>query len=162
MFRLVAFLVLVAGAATGAALGTGRYVTTTDGSRIAAKPPTRPTSSASPTPDAAGPSDPACAAYEGNRALGCAILLEVNFDITQMRCLEQLWTRESGWNPRSTNVGSGAYGIPQALPGEKMAAFGADWRTNPEVQIRWGLNYIQTRYRTPCAAWAFFQVHSRY
>ncbi|MDO5723729.1 MAG: G5 domain-containing protein [Flaviflexus sp.] len=70
----------------------------------------------------------------------------------QFRCLDQLWTRESGWNYTASNPYSGAYGIPQALPGSKMASAGADWRTNPATQIAWGLNYIAGRYGTPCGA----------
>jgi soluble lytic murein transglycosylase-like protein len=73
----------------------------------------------------------------------------------QFGCLERLWTRESGWNHRAGN-GSGAYGIPQALPGHKMASAGRDWRTNPRTQIEWGLSYIKKRYGSPCAAWSHF------
>lgn len=69
-------------------------------------------------------------------------------------CLVLLWNRESGWNPSATNPSSGAYGIPQALPGTKMATAGADWQTNPQTQINWGLGYIADRYGTPCGAWA--------
>jgi hypothetical protein len=69
-------------------------------------------------------------------------------------CLERLWIRESGWNHRASNGYSGAYGIPQALPGSKMRTAGADWRTNPETQIKWGLRYIKYRYGSPCHAWA--------
>ncbi|MFH9726248.1 peptidoglycan DD-metalloendopeptidase family protein [Streptomyces sp. NPDC017254] len=70
--------------------------------------------------------------------------------------LKKLWDGESGWNYRATNPTSGAYGIPQALPASKMASAGADWRTNPETQIRWGLQYIKDRpdYGTPAAAYA--------
>lgn len=68
------------------------------------------------------------------------------------KCLVTLWTRESNWNYRSDNPNSSAYGIPQALPGSKMASEGSDWRTNPETQIKWGLRYIKSRYGTPCAA----------
>lgn len=71
----------------------------------------------------------------------------------QFPCLTRLWERESGWNHRSANA-AGAYGIPQALPGSKMRSAGADWRTNPETQIRWGLRYIKARYGSPCHAWA--------
>jgi hypothetical protein len=74
-----------------------------------------------------------------------------------MTCLDRLWTKESGWNHKAENKSSGAYGIPQALPGNKMAAHGADWRTNPVPQIAWGLAYIKNRYQTPCGAWAHFQ-----
>lgn len=69
-------------------------------------------------------------------------------------CLDALWKRESGWSHTAENRSSGAYGIPQALPGSKMASFGSDWRTNPETQIKWGLSYISGRYGTPCGAWS--------
>jgi hypothetical protein len=71
--------------------------------------------------------------------------------------LEQLWTKESSWNPDAVNPSSGACGIPQALPCEKMSKAGDDYRTNPETQIRWGLEYIGSRYGSPSAAWAFWQ-----
>ena len=77
-------------------------------------------------------------------------------------CLEKLWDRESGWNERAMNRYSGAYGIPQSLPGHKMASAGADWQTNPATQIKWGLGYIQSRYGTPCGAWSFWQAHNYY
>ncbi|WP_232835976.1 aggregation-promoting factor C-terminal-like domain-containing protein [Actinocorallia populi] len=80
----------------------------------------------------------------------------------QWRCLERLWTRESGWNHLARNPSSGAHGIPQALPGSKMGGVGADWRTNPETQIKWGLRYIKGRYGTPCAAWAHFGASGWY
>lgn len=68
-------------------------------------------------------------------------------------CLELLWERESGWNYQAANPSSGAYGIPQALPGSKMGSAGSDWATNPATQIEWGLGYIADRYGTPCGAW---------
>jgi hypothetical protein len=71
----------------------------------------------------------------------------------QFSCLERLWARESGWRTRSGSA-SGAYGIPQARPGSRMRSAGADWRTNPQTQIRWGLRYIRSRYGSPCHAWA--------
>lgn len=70
----------------------------------------------------------------------------------QYSCLVKLWTRESHWNVLATNASSGAYGIPQALPGSKMASEGSDWATNPETQIRWGVKYIAGRYTNPCTA----------
>ncbi len=73
---------------------------------------------------------------------------------TQFSCLDRLWTKESGWNPRAVNPSSGAYGIPQALPGSKMATAGADWRYNPMTQVRWGLDYIARAYGTACTAWS--------
>lgn len=71
----------------------------------------------------------------------------------QFTCLVKLWNRESGWNAAARNPSSGAYGIPQALPGGKMASAGADWRTNAATQIEWGLGYIAGRYGDPCGAW---------
>lgn len=76
-------------------------------------------------------------------------------------CLDNLWTRESGWRYNAENP-SGAYGIPQALPGSKMATAGADWQTNPVTQIKWGLGYIQARYGDPCSAWSYWQAHGSY
>lgn len=80
----------------------------------------------------------------------------------EFSCLLNLWERESGWNPYAENPSSGAYGIPQALPGSKMASAGADWRTNPRTQIEWGLSYIGGRYGTPCGAWNAFQSQGWY
>jgi hypothetical protein len=68
-----------------------------------------------------------------------------------------LWNKESGWRVNAYNSGSGAYGIPQALPGSKMASAGADWQTNAATQIKWGLGYIKGRYGTPCGAWGHSQ-----
>jgi hypothetical protein len=81
---------------------------------------------------------------------------------SQFQCLDRLWERESQWNYRAVNRSSGAYGIAQALPGGKMAAVGADWRTNPITQIKWGLNYIDERYGTPCGAWAHSEAYGWY
>ncbi|MFM6980095.1 MAG: transglycosylase SLT domain-containing protein [Micrococcales bacterium] len=70
----------------------------------------------------------------------------------QYSCLVKLWNRESNWRYNAENKSSGAYGIPQALPGRKMASAGPDWRTNPETQVKWGVKYIQDRYDNPCNA----------
>jgi hypothetical protein len=80
----------------------------------------------------------------------------------QFRCLDLLWTRESGWRADAYNASSGAYGIPQSLPGSKMASAGADWRTNAATQIDWGLGYIDARYGAPCAAWAHSEATNWY
>ncbi len=80
---------------------------------------------------------------------------------TQFGCLNNIWTRESGWRYNAENA-SGAYGIPQALPGDKMASAGSDWQTNPATQIKWGLGYIKSVYGTPCDAWSFWQGHDYY
>ncbi len=78
---------------------------------------------------------------------------------SQFGCLEQMWNHESGWRTNAENPGSGAYGIPQSLPGSKMASAGADWRTSASTQITWGLDYIASRYGDPCGAWATWQAH---
>jgi hypothetical protein len=80
---------------------------------------------------------------------------------TQFPCVNAIFTRESNWNPYAANA-SGAYGIPQALPGSKMASQGPNWQTNPTTQIRWGIWYMKTRYGSPCGAWAFWQGHNYY
>ena len=72
----------------------------------------------------------------------------------QYSCLVALWKRESNWRWDAMNKSSGAYGIPQSLPGRKMAEMGADWATNPETQVRWGVSYIKSRYGAPCGAMA--------
>ncbi len=80
---------------------------------------------------------------------------------TQWSCLDQLWMRESTWRWDAQNP-DGAYGIPQAFPGDKMASAGADWRTNPATQIKWGLTYITGTYGSPCAAWHEEEVAGAY
>jgi hypothetical protein len=90
-----------------------------------------------------------------NKARGLALLTAAGFNpATQWSALQKLWTRESGWRTNATNPSSGAYGIPQALPASKMASAGPDWRTNPNTQIKWGLQYIKDRYGSPAQAWA--------
>ena len=80
----------------------------------------------------------------------------------QFACYAHIIMHESRWNPYADNPRSSAYGIPQALPGRRMAAFGADWRTNPVTQIRWGLDYVDDRYGSPCRAWSFKRGHGWY
>jgi hypothetical protein len=101
----------------------------------------------------AGEIPASCNEYSGSRGVGCALMLDAGFKIDQFPCLDKLWKRESGWNYKALNSGSGAYGIPQALPGSKMASVADDWKTNPATQIKWGLGYIEGRYNTPCGAW---------
>ncbi|MEO5876461.1 MAG: transglycosylase SLT domain-containing protein [Streptosporangiaceae bacterium] len=93
---------------------------------------------------------------QGNKVIARSLVKKRGWSKRQYRCLVLLWTKESNWNHRAGN-GSGAYGIPQALPGGKMRSAGRDWRTNPKTQIKWGLRYIKSRYHTPCRAWS----HSR-
>ena len=78
------------------------------------------------------------------------------------QCFSEIVERESGWNYQASNPSSGAYGLVQALPGTKMASAGADWKTNPATQIKWGLNYMNDRYGSPCGAWEFWQANNWY
>ncbi|MFT4286055.1 lytic transglycosylase domain-containing protein [Nocardioides sp.] len=96
------------------------------------------------------------------KAIASALLADYGWSSSQFDCLDKLWERESHWNPLAHNASSGAHGIPQALPGSKMASVGADWATNPVTQIKWGLGYIQARYGSPCAAWGHSQSHGWY
>ena len=81
---------------------------------------------------------------------------------SQFSCLQPLWNAESGWNASASNPSSGAYGIPQALPGSKMASAGPDWQTSAATQIRWGLGYIRSVYGSPCGAWSHEQAYGWY
>ena len=87
---------------------------------------------------------------------------EYGFNEAQFACLDSLWTKESHWNYKAHNYRSGAHGIAQALPAEKMSVVGTDWRTNPVTQIRWGIRYITMRYDTPCKAWSKWKSHRFY
>jgi len=120
---------------------------------------TQPKSAPAPKPV---PVPASCASYSGNKRIACSLLPTFGFSTSQMPALEKLWAHESGWNHKARNRSSGAYGIPQALPGSKMGKFGADWRTNPATQIKWGLSYIKGRYGTPTGAWAHFRSHGWY
>lgn len=80
----------------------------------------------------------------------------------EYQALLKLWNKESGWNYKAENKSSGAYGIPQSLPGNKMATMGVDWRTNYQTQINWGLKYIKDRYGTPSGAWRHSQQTNWY
>jgi hypothetical protein len=99
--------------------------------------------------------------YGGNQAIAASLLPRYGWNQSQMQPLVNLWNRESGWNPGAANP-SGAYGIPQSLPGSKMAAAGPDWATNPKTQITWGLSYIKGVYGSPAAAWAHSEATNWY
>ncbi|MCI2958604.1 hypothetical protein MN032_12955 [Agromyces atrinae] len=90
---------------------------------------------------------------DGARAYAAGAVAARGWGGDQYDCLVWLWNRESGWRADAYNPSSGAYGIPQSLPGDKMASAGADWRTNAATQIEWGLGYIANRYGSPCGAW---------
>ncbi|POX51483.1 hypothetical protein C3489_19810 [Streptomyces sp. Ru71] len=81
---------------------------------------------------------------------------------SQFQCFSNIVDHESSWNYRAVNASSGAYGLFQALPGSKMSSVGADWQTNPATQIKWGLNYMNSRYGSPCEAWSFWQANHWY
>ncbi len=101
--------------------------------------------------------------YSGsNRDIGRQMAAARGWTGEQWTCLEALWTKESGWNHLAENPYSGAYGIPQALPGSKMGTAGSDWATNPATQIEWGLGYIAGRYGTPCGAWSHSEANNWY
>jgi hypothetical protein len=80
----------------------------------------------------------------------------------QFQCFSNIVNGESSWNYQAVNASSGAYGLVQALPGSKMSSAGADWQTNPATQIKWGLNYMNSRYGSPCAAWQFHLANGWY
>lgn len=114
-------------------------------------------SSGSATAPAAGVPDPGSA-----QAIAYEMVVARGWGDDQFSCLVALWKKESGWNTFAMNKSSGAYGIPQSLPGSKMASAGADWATNPATQITWGLGYISGRYGTPCGAWGASQSKGWY
>jgi hypothetical protein len=80
----------------------------------------------------------------------------------EFQCFSKIVERESNWDHTASNPSSGAYGLVQALPGGKMASAGADWKTNPKTQIKWGLEYMNERYGSPCGAWNFWQNNHWY
>ncbi|MFF2204520.1 transglycosylase SLT domain-containing protein [Streptomyces sp. NPDC058145] len=83
-------------------------------------------------------------------------------DAAQYDAFSKIVEHESGWNPSATNGSSGAYGLVQALPGSKMASAGSDWKSNPATQIKWGLDYMNSRYGSPVKAWSFWQANGWY
>ncbi|MFE2062354.1 transglycosylase-like protein with SLT domain [Streptomyces sp. Ag109_O5-1] len=83
-------------------------------------------------------------------------------DAAQFNAFSKIVSHESGWNPSATNSSSGAYGLVQALPASKMSSAGSDWKTNPATQIKWGLDYMNSRYGSPTAAWSFWQANGWY
>lgn len=127
--------------------------------------PTQAAQEATPqaAPQAPAPAPAAAPVPAGSsREIAQGMLSSYGWGMDQWSCLDSLWQRESHWNHTAMNRSSGAYGIPQALPGSKMASAGADWQTNPATQIRWGLGYIQGRYGSPCGAWGHSQARGWY
>jgi hypothetical protein len=120
----------------------------------------QPAASAQPTQAAAVAAAPAPSGSP--QQIAEAMLGSFGWSASQFSCLDPLWAHESGWSVSAYNAGSGAYGIPQALPGSRMASAGPDWQTNAATQIRWGLEYIQGTYGSPCAAWDHEQATGWY
>ena len=102
------------------------------------------------------------AASGSPQQVAAAMLGSFGWSSGQFSCLDPLWEHESSWSATAANAGSGAYGIPQALPGSRMASAGPDWQTNAATQITWGLEYIKGTYGSPCAAWAHEQAAGWY
>lgn len=154
-----------AGQASQEVLVAGSYTNTvsrdsfTVGEKPKPKPKPKPKAAASAgfaAPDAAVPS-PGSA-----QAIAHAKVIARGWGEDQFNCLVSLWNKESGWRVNAMNSSSGAYGIPQALPGSKMGSAGADWATNAGTQIEWGLGYITDRYGSPCGAWGKSQADGWY
>ncbi|MFD3586286.1 aggregation-promoting factor C-terminal-like domain-containing protein [Streptomyces sp. NPDC001220] len=101
-------------------------------------------------------------AATGSASSAQAIAHKMIPDAAQFNAFSKIVSHESGWNPSATNGSSGAYGLVQALPGSKMASAGSDWKTNPATQIKWGLDYMNSRYGSPTAAWSFWQANGWY
>jgi hypothetical protein len=96
------------------------------------------------------------------RQIAQAMLGSFGWSSSQFSCLDPLWEHESRWSVTAANPGSGAFGIPQALPGSRMASAGPDWQTSAATQITWGLRYIRDTYGSPCAAWSHAQATGWY
>jgi hypothetical protein len=96
------------------------------------------------------------------QTLARTLMPQYGMSASEFDCLDNIWTQESGWNVHADNPSSSAYGIPQALPGSKMASAGPNWENNAETQIRWGLGYIKERYGSACSAWSFKAAHGWY
>lgn len=146
-------------------LVANQTVSPTDAAAPAAgvKPAESPVPAAAPAPEPApAPVPVAVDDPAGAQAYAASQLGAHGWDASQMQCLVKLWTKESDWKTTATNPSSGAYGVVQSLPAEKMASAGADYRTNYRTQINWGLKYVQERYGSPCGALNFHYAHNWY
>ena len=130
---------------------------------FASAAPSAPSASSAPSSPRA-PSAPSAPAPSPGTAKAIAhdLVTARGWDEAQYNCLVVLWGNESGWNVHASNSYTGAYGIPQALPGSKMSSAGPDWPNNATTQIKWGLGYIAERYGTPCGAWSYWQANGWY
>lgn len=118
-------------------------------SSASSKPSTKTTSASHPVGWDASPSE-------------AKALAEQLVPVSQFACFDDIITRESSWNIHAVNPSSGAYGLPQALPGDKMGSIASDWRDDAVTQIKWAISYMDGRYGSPCAAWSFWQAHNWY
>ena len=148
-----------ASAAAAAAAAAASAKAAADAKSASPKPSRSPGTRAPKVTPPGPPASGGCASFSDNRSCGRSMMLAAGFGEDQWGCLERLWSRESGWNEKAHNGSSGAHGIPQALPGSKM---GAGWQNDAAVQIRWGLGYIRSKYKTPCGAWSYFQSRGYY
>lgn len=149
--------VIAAMKAAEAAKAAAELAAKTAAQNAAAAASSSSSSGGSYTPPSAATPNPGSA-----QAIAQQMLLDRGMGADQFSCLVSLWNRESGWRVNAYNASSGAQGIPQALPGSKMASAGADWETNPATQISWGLGYITGRYGTPCGAWQHSEENNWY
>jgi hypothetical protein len=149
---------LAAAKAAAAAHATQNSATQNSATQNTATAP--PAASAQPTPSATASA--ASVASGSPQQIAQAMLASFGWSSSQFSCLDPLWAHESGWSVTAYNAGSGAYGIPQALPGSRMASAGPDWQTNAATQIRWGLEYIKGTYGSPCGAWDHEQATGWY
>jgi len=150
-------IVDIAGETSAPELSRGSY-------QVFVKPKPKPVPvAASSTKAASGWAPPSVVPDPGSaQAIAFDMVASRGWGTGEFDCLVALWKKESGWRVNAHNKSSGAYGIPQALPGTKMASAGADWETNPATQIAWGLGYIGGRYGAPCGAWGHSQARGWY
>ena len=111
---------------------------------------------------AAGPAQAAPAQASSAPTSSQAVAKKMIGDDAQYECFSKIVEHESDWNVNAKNSSSGAYGLVQALPGDKMASAGSDWKTNAATQIEWGLDYMKDRYGSACGAWDFWQANGSY
>ena len=130
----------------------------------ASQPTTQQAAVASPAPthSATPTATPSPAPSGSPQSIAQSMLKSFGWSSSQFSCLKPLWQHESSWSVSASNSSTGAYGIPQAAPGSKMASAGPDWKTNASTQIKWGLGYIKSTYGSPCAAWSHEQADGWY
>ncbi|MET0976470.1 MAG: hypothetical protein ABWX82_12450, partial [Leifsonia sp.] len=144
-------------------LSVGRIVKLTDDTRTAAEQTSAAVAAADAAAAAAAEAARVANTPDGARAQAREIAAsQFGWGADQFQCLDSLWTKESNWRVEASNGSSGATGIPQALPGSKMATVAADWQTSARTQIIWGLGYIKGSYGSPCSAWSHSQSMNWY